>query len=184
MLGRLDNWLWKGTMDPPLEKVAVDVEAFEGRKGTGDLVTRLSEEIASFDHLVEQLRDAGKQRREGAGESGGTGEMEFVRSMLPTLDALDRILECVEGVQEKDEALENFCTSVRALQRRLEKTMEEMGLRPIASVGTEVDFDVHDVVGVVSASEEYPPNTVVKEQQKGYYYRGKLLRDAKVFVSQ
>jgi molecular chaperone GrpE len=103
--------------------------------------------------------------------------------MLPTLDALDRIIEFGDSMANKGDAFENWLTSIKALRTRLLKTMEGIGLIAISSVGTEVDLEIHDVVAVVPAGN-FPANTVVSEQQRGYYFRNKLLRDAKVVVAQ
>ncbi len=60
--------------------------------------------------------------------------------------------------------------------------LESYGLFQLKAVGAKVDLNLHEVV-------EYRPSTdhmneiVISERQKGYVFRGKLMRDAKVVVA-
>ena len=50
------------------------------------------------------------------------------------------------------------------------------------TIGKPVDLDRHEVVEY-RRSDEYTHNTVITERQKGYVFRNKIIRDAKVVVS-
>lgn len=157
-----------------------------------DLVGFLTPRLAEIQRQAESLEEALRRERL-AGRSGGgpapppgrddSALRGLAKSMLPALDALDRLLEFAETVENPDEVFQNWIKGVDALRVRLTKVLEGIGLRAISSVGMEVDLNVHDVVAVVPAGE-FPSNTVVKEQQKGYYFQGRLLRDARVVVAQ
>jgi molecular chaperone GrpE len=186
--GLLERWLWDGRLDyepEPLE-VAGDV-------APGDVVTALEAHLAQVFAQVGALETALERERArmgagatpaAGGEAGGDEMKRLAKSLLPSLDALDRIMEFAESVEAQDEVFRNWVKCIDGLKTRLTRTLEGIGLTAIASVGLPVDLNIHDVVAVVPAGGEYPPNTVVKEQQKGYYFRGKLLRDARVVVAQ
>lgn len=187
MLGTLHRWMWAGSFEPGMEKL--DVLAPEDLTNE-DLLAVSSKTIGRLSRTLEDLQEAERRRRHrgvpGRKHEETPEELEvkkIAKSMLPALDALDRIIECGEDAGREDEAFRNWLASVTALRTRLTKTMEGIGLQAISAVGSEVDLEVHDVVGIVGARDS-PPNTVVKEQLKGYYFRGKLLRDAKVIVAQ
>ncbi|MBI1291091.1 nucleotide exchange factor GrpE [bacterium] len=183
---RVREWLWQGTLEPHLELLPVDnsldpsdVHDLVSESVRG-LVAGLEAEIATL-----QRRRAAEQVTAGPVESGrGDAELRnLAKGLLPSLDALDRIIEFGDSYEQKAESFENWLTSVKALRTRLLRTLETIGLTAINSVGTEVDLEFHDVVAVVPAGN-FPANTVVSEQQRGYLFRSKLLRDAKVVVAQ
>lgn len=185
----LQNWVWEGIAPPVLEKLDV----FEdGAEDDANLVDELSLEVRKLVSRIDGMREAYERRlaaeltgRGGAPEGRSEGESyrKLALSLLPSLDALDRIVEYGEKHKSTDEIFQNWLKTVVALRLRLRKTLEGIGLAPISSVGSEVDLDIHDVVAIVPA-KDYLPNTVIEERQKGYYFRGKLLRDAKVVVAQ
>lgn len=186
----LDQWLWQGTFEVECERL--EVAGLEnGRDLVGYLashLTAVTEQVEGLEQALRRERNAGRARQStepgGEGKDGNEAEMKrFARSMLPAMDALDRLIEFGETVERKDEVFENWIKAIEALRSRLTKALESIGVTVISSVGLEVDLNVHDVVAVVPAGE-FPANTVVKEQVKGYYFRGKLLRDARVVVAQ
>lgn len=189
MLASLERWLWKGTLELPSERFEVlqelqgnegDMEAALGRQAR-ELVAQIEESQAALERRLQALQPGATERR---GPDPSEREVRQVaKALLPSLDALDRIIEFGESSENRDEAFDNWLTAVRALRTRLLKSLEGIGLVPVPTIGSEVDLEVHDVVAVVPAGE-YPANTVVAERSKGYYLKGKLLRDAKVVVAQ
>ncbi|MCC5875567.1 MAG: nucleotide exchange factor GrpE [Candidatus Sumerlaeia bacterium] len=186
----LDQWLWRGTFEVECERL--DVVGLENGKDIAgflaDHLTAVTEQVENLEQALRRERSPGRGLHTGepGGENKESSEAEFkrfARSMLPAMDALDRLIEFGETFERKDEVFENWIKAIEALRSRLTKALESIGVSVISSVGLEVDLNVHDVVAVVPAGE-FPPNTVVKEQVKGYYFRGKLLRDARVVVAQ
>jgi molecular chaperone GrpE (heat shock protein) len=189
MVRRIQRWIWEGSFDPELEKL--DLLDESGASKDDDLLERASATIRGLQRSVEDLQESleRRRRREHRGHSGEASSSEeevkkIARSMLPSLDALDRLISAGEQSGRQDEFFNNWLRSIHALQARLIKTLEEVGLAAISSVGAPIDLEVHDVVSVVPATGDFSPNTVAAEQVKGYYFRGKLLRDAKVVVAQ
>ncbi len=183
MWARLHRWIRTAGFEPELTRMPVLFE--EGGVKGKDLLRLLSETTAKLQGEVERAeamaRRGGKGRRESTEDERQW--RQFAKSMLPALDALDRLVDMGEKAPGEDATFRNWLQSVKALRVRLTRTMESIGLKPVASVGSPVDLEVHDVTGVVPAGE-FPPNTVVAEQLKGYLFRGTLLRDARVVVAQ
>ncbi len=185
MRRNLERWLWEGSFEPAAMKL--DVLSPEDLP-QDDLLTLSRKTIQDYSRQIEDLQQALHRRRVSSQPTTARGEEDkevrkIAKSLLPVLDALDRIIDYGRELDRQDEEFENWLRSVEALRTRMTKVAEEIGLRPISAVGMEVDLEKHDVVGVVPAGE-YPPNTVVDERQTGYYFRGRLLRDAKVIVAQ
>jgi molecular chaperone GrpE len=66
--------------------------------------------------------------------------------------------------------------------KELLKIFDQFGVKAIASLEQPFDPNLHDAV-MQEASESVAANTVIKELQKGYLLRDRLLRPAMVVVS-
>ena len=113
---------------------------------------------------------------------GSSGDLEkFIRNFLPTLDSFDRVLHLAR-TYPKNEEIDNWLKSVESIYFRLLNMLETYGLFQLRTVGSKVDLNLHEVVEY-RPSIEHEHETVISERQKGYVFRGKLLRDAKVVVA-
>ena len=175
----LRKWLWTGTFEFQAAPLAVwESEAPAKANEPRDLLGQVCAALKELWRLLD-LTESMEQKQ----EDGSSVELRSIaRSMLPVMDGLDRVVEYASQHRGDSEEFENWATAVEGVLTRLSRTMERIGLQPIASVGTEVDLALHDVVATVR-SREYPENTIVAERQKGFYFRGRLLRDAKVVVA-
>jgi len=107
----------------------------------------------------------------------------LIKKLLPVVDGFERLFELANesGAREKEE-LGNWLKNFEVLYKRLLKVLSQEGVRPIESLGQPIDLDHHEVVDV-HWDDNLTPGTVVKEEQKGYYFRDKVIRDAKVVVA-
>ena len=100
----------------------------------------------------------------------------FIRDLLPVKDNLERAL----AHAEKDPS--SIVDGVRMTLEQFDSILRNMGVEPIESVGKPFDPSLHEAMAQVE-SDEYEPNTVVEEFQKGYTLHGRLLRPAMVTVA-
>ena len=101
--------------------------------------------------------------------------MEFVREMLPILDDFERALKA-EGADP------GYAKGVELIYTRLYDTLKKMGLEPMATVDEAFDPNLHQAVEKVE-TDEGEDQIVLGEFQKGYNFKGKLLRPAMVRVA-
>ena len=101
----------------------------------------------------------------------------LIKDLLPTIDNLGRALEHQPG-----EDVSVFVEGVEMTMKGLLATLEKAGLKAISSVGESFDPNRHEAM-VMEASEEVPEQVIIKEFEKGYYYKDRLIRAAKVVVS-
>ena len=102
--------------------------------------------------------------------------MEIVREILPILDDFERArkTECSD---------ESYRKGIELIYQRLVDTLTKIGLEPIeVGPGTEFDPNLHQAV-VRLETEEAPDHTILEEFQRGYNFKGKLLRPAMVKVA-
>lgn len=93
----------------------------------------------------------------------------LIKELLIVLDEMESALG-----NSKDEGIE-------MIYKKLKKILESKGLREIESLGKKADPFYHDVIAVESS--EKPKDEIVDVIQKGYMLNLKVIRYAKVKVS-
>ena len=101
---------------------------------------------------------------------------EALRSLLPTVDSLERAL------QSPAHDLEEFRRGLDLIRQQLDDALRKLGLRRIPTAGEPFDPQLHEAVGLI----ETPGNAdspIVQEVQGGYMLGDRLLRPARVLVA-
>jgi molecular chaperone GrpE len=133
-----------------------------------DLLRRRQAEFENFRRRVE------RERMDLAEYAG----MEIVRAMLPIIDDFERALKAASTSGAGDE----FVKGVELIYKRLLETLTKQGLEPIDTTGQAFDPHFHEAVHRVE-TDEAPDGSVVEEYQRGYKFKGKLLRPSMVKVA-
>lgn len=181
---------------PQGEAGAEEPEIMEpaGQEGIAAEAEQVTQEIASLRQEADENRDRllrlaaefenYKKRMERERESllKYAGE-NILRELLVTVDNLDRALE--QGLSESGDAqkrLTSLLEGVDLTRKGLLSGLEKFGVVPVASVGQPFDPNVQEAM-TMEASGEVPANHVLREFVKGYRFKDRLLRAAKVVVS-
>jgi molecular chaperone GrpE len=101
--------------------------------------------------------------------------IEAVRTLLPIIDDFERALQ----VETADKT---YAQGMDLIRQRLFDTLKKLGLEPIVAQGEPFDPHVHHAVEMVE-TEDQPDHTVLAEFQRGYNFKGRLLRPAMVKVA-
>lgn len=101
--------------------------------------------------------------------------MEAVRDLLPVLDDFDRALKAESGNAD-------YAKGVEMIYGRMYEAFKKLGLEPIESVGQPFDPHLHQAIERVETADA-PDNAVLGEFQRGYHFKGKLLRPSMVKVA-
>jgi molecular chaperone GrpE len=102
----------------------------------------------------------------------------LLRDVLPVADGLD--LALMHTSNEEDSR--NLLQGIELIRNILNKFFDKYNVKAIDAWGKPFDPRLHEAIGV-TPHPKFPPNTVVKVEQKGYLYRDKLLRPAQVVVT-
>jgi molecular chaperone GrpE len=102
----------------------------------------------------------------------------LLRELLGVVDNLERALA---ASQESGEP-QGLTEGVDMTLKELLKIFEQFHVKPIESLQQPFDPNLHEAV-MQEPSDAFPANTVLKELQKGYMLRDRLLRPAMVVVS-
>ena len=154
------------TLEGELQAVTADRDRLAAERA--DLHDRLLRKQAEFDNF---RRRSERDRYDFLQFAG----MDLVRDLLPVLDDFERALkvECADT---------NYAKGVELIHQRLSEILRKMGVEPIEAAGKPFDPNVHEAV-VRFPTDEVEDQTVLEEFQKGYNFKGKLLRPAMVKVA-
>ncbi len=135
---------------------------------TADLQDRLLRLRAEFDNARR------RQERERF-EYLQFAAMDLVKDMVPILDDFERALK----VETADR---NYAKGVELIYQRMADALKKVGVEPIETVGQIFDPNVHQAVERVETSKA-ADQSILDEFQRGYKFKGKLLRPAMVKVA-
>jgi molecular chaperone GrpE len=149
------------------------IAAQEEIAGFRDKMLRAAADFDNYKKRMERDRNAAMKY---AGES-------VLREILPVVDNLERAL--AQGVVTEVSAEQNLAALLEGVQLTLKSllaTLEKFDVKSIDSVGKPFDPHVQEALAM-EASDVVPASHVLSEFEKGYYYKDRLLRVAKVIVS-
>lgn len=106
------------------------------------------------------------------------GMMKAIEKLLPVVDNFERGLQSISEEDKKSPVYEGM----DKIYKFMLKTLSDMGVEPIEAEGKEFDANLHNAVMQVE-NEDYGENIVVAELQKGYTYKGNVLRYSMVSVN-
>jgi len=149
------------------------IAAQEEIAGYQDKLLRAAAEFDNYKKRMERDRSAAMKY---AGE-------HILREILPVVDNLERALAqgAVDGV-EVEKKLAALLEGVQLTLKGLLSTLEKFEVIGINSVGQPFDPNIQEALAM-EASDVVPANHVLSEFEKGYYYKDRLLRVARVIVS-
>lgn len=107
-----------------------------------------------------------------------TANKEVIAALLDTMDDCERASKQLETSTDLD-AIKDGVTLVF---NKLRATLQAKGLKPMESLHTEFNADLHDAITEIPAPSEELKGKIIDEVQKGYYLNDKIIRHAKVVV--
>ncbi|MCX7919323.1 MAG: nucleotide exchange factor GrpE [bacterium] len=163
-------------IDEPKEPViSEDQNSLTQPKSYGDLV----EEISAL--LRQQQSKQNNQFQPSVSQATVDPIIGLVEDLIPILDSFERTLDLAKSFSD-NEVLSNWMKNIEAIYRKLKLILFRLGLREIESIGQPIDYNKHEVVEY-QETNEVPENTIIAEKQRGYSFRDKVIRDAKVVVA-
>jgi molecular chaperone GrpE len=155
---------------PPLESATAERDRLAAEKA--ELQDRLLRAQAEFQNFRRRM----EKDRMDLLEYAGT---EALRTLLPVLDDFERALK----VEVRDqETAKEYVKGMDLIYQRLYEGLKKLGLQPIVSTGQPFDPHIHHAVEMVETAEA-ADHTVLDEFQRGYNFKGRLLRPAMVKVA-
>jgi molecular chaperone GrpE len=154
------------TLESPYAALTADRDRLAAE--VADLQNRLRYARAEFDNA---RRRAERERSEYLQFAA----VDLVKDILPILDDFERALQ----VETTDR---NYAKGVELIYQRMSETLKKLGLEPIETVGRKFDPNLHQAVERVE-TDNAEDQSILAEFQRGYNFKGKLLRPAMVKVA-
>ena len=172
------------------ESQPVDPESAAGPSGASDAPDPIAALTAERDQLAAEkaelhdrfpcaARPSSKTPasapRRNASSSPNTPAPKPCAPCAPILDDFERATKTESSDKE-------FGKGMQMIYQRFYDSLKKLGLEPIISAGQPFDPHVHHAVEMVETNEA-PDHTVLDEFQRGYNFKGRLLRPAMVKVA-
>ena len=133
-----------------------------------DLTDRLKRNMAEFDNFR-------KRTEKEKSSMYIIGAKDIIEKILPVVDNFERgLAQATEG--------DPFAGGMEKIYKQLTTTLESLGVEPIEAVDKEFNPDLHNAVMHVE-DESVGDNIIVEELQKGYTYKGFVVRHSMVKVA-
>jgi len=102
------------------------------------------------------------------------GNSDFIKKILPVVDTFEIALK---NTTDKDK----FREGMEMVLAQLFDVLKQNGVEPIECVGKKFDPYLHDVM--LKEKSDAEEDMIIQELQKGYMFKGKVLRHSKVKIS-
>jgi len=150
--------------------------------GAAALLTQCDQLIAEKaelqDRLLRKLAEFENFRRRTERELADRYDQsvaDTVKLLLPILDDFERALQ-------HDTADKEYARGVELIYTRFSEALRKLGVEPIEAEGQPFDYNLHNAIEMVP-SEEVEDHTVITDLQRGYLFKGRLLRPSMVRVA-
>lgn len=154
---------------PPPETPETKLEAAE---------RQAKENHERFLRAAAELDNFRKRKEREVSELRKYANQTLLRELLGVVDNLERAL----AASKENGKPEGLMEGVQMTLKELLKIFDQFRVTPIESLQQPFDPNLHEAV-MQEPSDAVPANTVLKELQKGYMLRDRLLRPAMVVVS-
>ena len=143
-------------------------EAMNKLQESEDKVLRLAADFENTKKRLEREREISLKY----------AEENILKELLPGIDNIERAMD--QGKEANN--MESLLHGVELTRNGLLATLEKYGVKAIESIGQPFDPNIHEALAM-EETDEMEPNMVLREFQKGYFYKSRLLRPSKVVVS-
>jgi molecular chaperone GrpE len=158
--------------DNPEERIAaLEAELEQAKQAKEEYYNRMLRTQADLENFRRRSRQEMEQMSLYGGET-------LIKKILPVLDSLERAVGCFSEKAENKSWQEGVDLTLKQFQNILKNE----GLEVIPALNVPFDPQVHEAVSQEPGEQVTEP-TVIEEMQRGYIYKGKLLRPALVKVA-
>ena len=156
-----------------------------------DGLVSLKEELTVADELI-KINGEFKKLTKVVQKLEKTNNTE-VKNIKPYITIYKFIMNSIDLISEMPNAnyinilkfntqFGSFKTAYKTIQELYKDILQEIDLRPVASVGEEYDPQTQKVVTVVSPKDYTHENEIVEVIEQGFTYNGELIQYAQVSV--
>lgn len=103
----------------------------------------------------------------------------FIIKLLPIVDDFERSMEHIDDIENNKSVKDG----IKLVYDKLIRVLNEQGIRKMQTKGEPFNVEYHDAL-MQKKDDSVPSHTVLEEVETGYLYKDKVIRHAKVIVSE
>lgn len=152
-----------------------------------DVIKQAEENLAGWKRTAADFENYKKRKEAENKELVGFAKEVTITRLLPTLDTLEQALHHMPQYSEHstqqadfEKKYKNWQTGVNGIVAQLDKTLAELGVKKIETVGKKFDPNLHEAVKEVDGEKDH---IIIEELQSGFILNGKVIRPSKVIIS-
>lgn len=177
-----------------LDKESQDTNVEASTEQTTEVEETVAEEKDPLDVALAEIEELKKQALYKAAEFENfrkrtitektelilNGGQNVIKSILPVLDDMERAIENAS----KADSVEALEEGWELIVKKLNKTLEGLGVQRINTQDADFDTDYHEAVALVPGMGDDKKGKIIDCVQTGYTLNDKVIRHAKVAVGQ
>lgn len=149
-----------------------DKKIEELKKEAADLKDKFLRKAAEFENYKRRTENDQLNLLKYAAES-------LILKLLPIIDDFERSLDHIESSKDID----SLKQGIKLIYDKFMKILNEQGVKKIVAIGQPFNVEYHEAL-MQRKSDDVAPHTVLDEIEKGYIYKDRVIRHAKVIVSE
>ena len=99
-----------------------------------------------------------------------------IKGFIPIMNDLDRMLDSSNATNE------SLKDGMKLVDAKIQKFLESLDVKSFGEIGDEMDTEIHDAM-MTKTDESMDDHVILSVFEKGYTYRDKVIRHAKVIVN-
>jgi molecular chaperone GrpE len=173
-----------------IEPEEIKPESLENEESDSGSADILDAKIAELESQVKELQD--KLLRKAAEFENYKRRTEndqfnlinyaaesFIVKLLPIVDDFERSMAHIDDIDNNKSVKDG----IKLVYEKLMKLLNEQGVKKMQTKGEQFNVEYHDAL-MQKKDTSVAPHTVLEEVESGYIYRDKVIRHAKVIVSE
>jgi molecular chaperone GrpE len=152
----------------------LEARARAAEQKAADVQARFEQVRADLKRETDELR---QRLARNAEERSAREKAQFLSSLLPVVDNLQRAIEAAESGGSKEALLDGLRGTISGF----ESVLAQAGAEPVEALAQPFDPELHEAVDTTEVEPELD-NTVTAQYSRGYRLGNQLLRPARVQV--
>ena len=144
---------------------------------TDTLKEKLKEEEDKYKRLLAEFDNYRKRTEKEKLSMFDFGASQILTKILPIIDNIERAIESVKEEDKNNSVYEGL----DKIYKQVSKVLEEIDVKPIEALNKKFDANLHNAV-MTDEESEAEVDTITEELQKGYTYKGDVIRHSMVKV--
>ncbi len=162
--------------DKPKQKVKKDKQKLAGKKEDKKLKDKYDELQDRHIRLKAEFDNFRRRKAEEISRLLQYDGENVILGFLPILDDINRMID------SEDASKESLMDGIALVQSKINKFFDSLNIEPYGEKGDKMDTDIHDAM-LTQSDKKHEDDTILDVFEKGYTYRDKVIRHAKVIVN-